>query len=453
MHDSSPAFAPLAAPRALVLLLLAALLALAHIDAHAQARIKVLWYRYAQPTSHYVSFAYWLAANAHRYELSSGVAWDLSFFGPNDPAPDFARYNVLVIQSGEAFRTGPNRNADVERAQPDYRGILNNKAAIQAARGKRTFISATDGDYHALRGDPGKASPRADRWDGARGHLVNAVNWAGSGEGLGVVVWCDCEFPGAAWWQHRDSFLRDELGGHVKYFRDGAPVIAPQAAQFYLNHGLTNAGLAGWRVSFHGGFRLPVPGYTPLIVSSAEPGYAVAIASSTSAAAPAGPRPTLQFMLNRVQVHENDAQVKLSVVRGANARGAVSVEYATQDGDARAASDYRAASGTLTFDDGETGAKEIAIDILADRIAESAEHFTLALRNPANGAVLGPQGQLRIAIEDAGGEAQQHSAAPASASAPRANTNGGCSLGAAHAFDPVLMLLALVALARLRSKA
>ena len=59
----------------------------------------------------------------------------------------------------------------------------------------------------------------------------------------------------------------------------------------------------------------------------------------------------------------------------------VSVDYATSDGTAQAGSDYRAASGTLTFRPGET-AKTISVPVLEDSHHEDHERMTLTLSNP-----------------------------------------------------------------------
>ena len=59
----------------------------------------------------------------------------------------------------------------------------------------------------------------------------------------------------------------------------------------------------------------------------------------------------------------------------------VQVDYATSDGTAHAGSDYRAASGTLTFRPGET-AKTISVPVLEDSHNEGYESMTLTLSNP-----------------------------------------------------------------------
>ncbi len=65
----------------------------------------------------------------------------------------------------------------------------------------------------------------------------------------------------------------------------------------------------------------------------------------------------------------------------------VSVSYATADDTARAGSDYRAASGTLSFQPGQT-LKTVLIDVIDDALTESDEFFQLLLSSP-DGATLG----------------------------------------------------------------
>ena len=66
------------------------------------------------------------------------------------------------------------------------------------------------------------------------------------------------------------------------------------------------------------------------------------------------------------------------------APGTVTVDYATADGTATAGQDYTAASGTLSFADGETE-KTVAVAVLDDAHDEADETMTLVLSN-ASGA-------------------------------------------------------------------
>ena len=279
--------------------------------------INVLWYTYADPDSRYRRTIQKLADAAHTLPLASGLKWNLTFFGPDTPAPVFSKYNVLVIHSAEAGFTGryavSREGAEIPQPniKPDYKGILRNKAAIEAARGERTFITGADADVHAINGDTGNAphapagAPRPlvchpiitgeTCWDGALGHLVNAVNWAASGRGLGIVSLVAAEYPGAMWWPHPDSFLRAELQGHVTVFgdntRENRPVIPADAQRYAVNYGLTAKGLGNWKNSFHAGFSRSIPGYAAIVNSTQHPHLAVAIATAKFAGAGANGPP------------------------------------------------------------------------------------------------------------------------------------------------------------------
>ncbi len=397
------------------------------------ATIKVLWYSYAAPTSTYISGIQDIAANVQNYPNSSGLAWELTFFYPGDIAPDFAAYNVLVIHSGEAFRTQAASGGAL--AMPNYSGILNNKAAIQAARGERTYLSGTDGDFHALRSDtglPNQTDPL--RWNGALGYVVNAINWTGSGQGLGVVSFVDRDFPGSLWWENANSFLHDELAGTTSGHLENAPSIPTVAATFPLNYGLSSAGLSNWNNSFHGRFSMPIPGYTSIVDSAAGPQFSVTIVTSAHADAAAGPMPLLAFAAASYSVGEKDSALNVEVTRTANARGTISVDYATSDSSAVATSDYTLRTGTLIFADGGTSAKVITIPITADNVAEGNETFSIRLMNPKD-AALGAQQQATITIVE---EPVTNSSG--------GGGGGGCAVGNSRTRDSTLPLLLITAL-------
>ena len=70
----------------------------------------------------------------------------------------------------------------------------------------------------------------------------------------------------------------------------------------------------------------------------------------------------------------------VTLSRAASAR--VTVDYQTRDGSAQAGEDYRAASGTLTFQAGESS-KTIEVTVLDDAHDEGEETFVLVLSNAA----------------------------------------------------------------------
>lgn len=254
--------------------------------AHASKSIEVLWYTYADLESQYMnhldSFGFSSEASGH----GPGNMWDITLFRPGD-APDFSKYNVLVIESGEAFRTGAPGGP---YATPDYSGILSQKTAIQKARGSRTFLSGSDADFHAVRGDTGNVSPsNSDGWDGAQGFVVNAVNWAADGSGLNIVSFVDGEFPGSFWWQDPESFLRSELKGYVtEGLKENTPYLAPSAPSAVMTD-LTSLGMDYWNVSYHAGFNMALPGYSPVVESVKYPNLWMSIISDTATASVSEP--------------------------------------------------------------------------------------------------------------------------------------------------------------------
>jgi disulfide oxidoreductase YuzD len=77
----------------------------------------------------------------------------------------------------------------------------------------------------------------------------------------------------------------------------------------------------------------------------------------------------------------------------------VTISYATQDGSARAGSDFVQSAGTLTFAPEETS-KEIQIPILDDAIVEGNETFLLAFFNPINAVIADTQAQVTVVDND-----------------------------------------------------
>lgn len=86
-------------------------------------------------------------------------------------------------------------------------------------------------------------------------------------------------------------------------------------------------------------------------------------------------------------VIENAGSVTVSVQRLDGACGAAKLSYVTLDGSAKSATDYVGASGSLGWADGESGAKQIAIELRDDSVRESVERFRIVF-GAATGATL-----------------------------------------------------------------
>lgn len=62
---------------------------------------------------------------------------------------------------------------------------------------------------------------------------------------------------------------------------------------------------------------------------------------------------------------------------------AITIDYATQDGTAKAGSDYTATAGTLTFQPGQL-TQTVMVPVIGDNVKEAAETFRLVLSNPSS---------------------------------------------------------------------
>lgn len=84
--------------------------------------------------------------------------------------------------------------------------------------------------------------------------------------------------------------------------------------------------------------------------------------------------------------NRGSAQMQFTVSRSGSSEGTVSVDYRTVASTALAKSDYTAASGTLTFQPGETS-RTISVSIQGDRKREANETFSVQLSNAVGAAI------------------------------------------------------------------
>jgi hypothetical protein len=88
------------------------------------------------------------------------------------------------------------------------------------------------------------------------------------------------------------------------------------------------------------------------------------------------------------------------VERTGGSTGAVSVSYATGGGTAVAGTDYTAESGSLSWADGDTSVKTIAVPILDRTPSSDKETFHIDLTAPTGGATLGTYPTAVVSIKN-----------------------------------------------------
>ncbi|HEC84631.1 MAG TPA: hypothetical protein ENI48_05245 [Thioploca sp.] len=114
----------------------------------------------------------------------------------------------------------------------------------------------------------------------------------------------------------------------------------------------------------------------------------------------------LQFAASTYFVKEGNRELKhLMVNRIGGKDGAVSVQYLTTgDSTATAGSDYTGASGTLTWADGDSKPKPLAVTLLEDEAIENAETVHFKLFDVTGSAELGRLADAKLIIVDNEGE-------------------------------------------------
>ena len=111
-----------------------------------------------------------------------------------------------------------------------------------------------------------------------------------------------------------------------------------------------------------------------------------------------------QVSIDDVSLAEGDSGTKsfiFTVSLSAASGQTVSVNYATADNTAQAASDYQAATGVVSFVPGETS-KQVTVLVKGDTQVEPDETFFVNLSNPTNATITKAQGTGRIQNDDAG---------------------------------------------------
>ncbi|MEL7496276.1 MAG: PQQ-dependent sugar dehydrogenase [Planctomycetota bacterium] len=99
-------------------------------------------------------------------------------------------------------------------------------------------------------------------------------------------------------------------------------------------------------------------------------------------------------------VSETGSTIDVQLIRENGSDGFVSIEYDTIDLTAIAGQDYQAASGVVTWNDGESGIRTVSINVLDDSVVEGDEQFSFTIDNPIGDAALTAPRTATITIDD-----------------------------------------------------
>jgi len=202
--------------------LLASVAAIGFSAAAHAASINVLWYTGGVEVSGAGSYAADInALAAPGAGDPSSATWNITYWASG--AMPTGTFNALVVASPQGGWS----------TYPTY-GALN---AAPPALGNRIMATGQDADWHFTH-SPGPAS-----FDGPRGFLRDAINWAGAGTGMGAV------FLGT---DNAELSLFGLTGLGTDGLGSTNTVNIPSAyASFPINTGLSSAGLSNWSTSAH----------------------------------------------------------------------------------------------------------------------------------------------------------------------------------------------------------
>ena len=120
---------------------------------------------------------------------------------------------------------------------------------------------------------------------------------------------------------------------------------------------------------------------------------------SSSSSLSATDEGALGFSATAYAISEDTDTITIFVERTEGTKGTVSTQYATSNDTADSGDEYDSASGTFTFNDGET-AKSFTVTINDNDEKKGNKKFKVTLSNPTGGAVLGTSTADIIIVDD-----------------------------------------------------
>jgi hypothetical protein len=227
-------------------LLALAALAVGATPLFAASTLNVLWYTGGTETCSTGAFATYeaLVANLATQGAAHGPTWNVTMWtGGAMPAGSF---NVLVVASTTVGPWGLDSNP-CAGSNAALNAAISSSAISLNPTVNRIVLTGQDADFHYNYGVP---SPNT--FDGPQGFLIDSIDWAGQGTGMGAVILDpgNCGSNGVC--------LPASMGttGVEPIFVNQTDnvVIPASAASLPIVAGLSSAGLSNWSTSSHQAF-------------------------------------------------------------------------------------------------------------------------------------------------------------------------------------------------------
>jgi uncharacterized protein (DUF1800 family) len=119
---------------------------------------------------------------------------------------------------------------------------------------------------------------------------------------------------------------------------------------------------------------------------------------SPPASTPAASAGTLAYSTSSYSAAQNAGSVTITVTRTNGSSGAVGVSYSTASGSAVAGTDFTAASGTLSWADGDSTARTITVTLASTTAYTGSKSFTVTLSNVTGGATLAGASSVSVMV-------------------------------------------------------
>ncbi len=204
-------------------------------------------------------------------------SWTITFWHEG-PKPS-GSFNVLVVASSVGRWKTP----------PDYSALM--AAVGPSSFGSRVMVTGQDADWHYL-GFPGP-----DSFDGPQGFLIDAINWAGSGEGMGGVFLSPDVNPSATGGFTPTSVFAG-LGTRITT-RAEALIIPSAYASFPINEGLTSERLSNWQYAYHEVWKdFDLSKWTAINITPSGEAVTLVSASTAAGATTRRPRGFLEVLMD-----------------------------------------------------------------------------------------------------------------------------------------------------------